>query len=239
MSDWYFVRSGRREGPVSMGFVADEIRRGRLGDEDLVWGEGLETWQRVGDLPELVDLARQTPPPLPAEVAHAEAEARAHAAAQAVSEIPSAPPEPAMAYASFRNRILAHLVDQIILILPAIITSYIAYRILSGNGEPFAWEDRDAVSKWANLSQFFMLPVQCAYYAYFESSPAQATPGKRVFNIRVCDGEGRRLSPLRAILRILLKSFTLALGFLSIFFTPRRQALHDILVNTVVVADEK
>ena len=246
MSDWYFVRSGRREGPVSMGFVADEIRRGRLSDEDLVWGETMEAWQRVGDLPELVDLARQTPPPLPAELAHAEVEARAQAAAQAVPDVPTlVGPASGAAYASFGPRIGAHIIDQIPFILLGALIILLFYDSPDPTKGLLELLNDPVYRERAFFVQTIILVLECVYYACFESSRLQATPGKRLFKLRVCGIAGSRISFARAVARAFTKAFAIGFGllsiffFVSVFFTPRRQALHDLLVNTVVVADVK
>lgn len=240
MSDWFFVRGNRREGPVSMGFVADEVRRGRLGQDDLVWGEGMEDWQRVAEVPELVELARQTPPPLPAEVAEAAAVAETEARRMAAASL--APPPPASTlpgYANFGQRLGAHIIDQLILIVPGVLVATAAYYYLDSKQEAFDLESPTDFQSWVNLMQGLMLPLQCVYYAVFESSARQATPGKRMLKIKVCTSDGARLSLTRAAARILIKSFTLAFGCLTMFFSPRRQALHDIVMNTVVVAEDK
>lgn len=75
------------------------------------------------------------------------------------------------------------------------------------------------------------------YYALFESSSQQATPGKAVCHLLVTDIEGKRISFLRASGRYFGKyvsAFILFIGYLMAAFTPHRQALHDILAGTLV-----
>ena len=76
------------------------------------------------------------------------------------------------------------------------------------------------------------------YWPVLESSRWQATIGKRVMGLEVTDAEGNRLSFLHALLRALAKIISgipLGIGFLIAAFTPRKQALHDIIVKTLVV----
>jgi uncharacterized RDD family membrane protein YckC len=76
------------------------------------------------------------------------------------------------------------------------------------------------------------------YYAGFESSSRQATPGKQIFGIFVTDTEGYRISFARASGRYfgkMLSGFILLIGYLMAAFTERRQALHDKLANTLVL----
>jgi len=76
------------------------------------------------------------------------------------------------------------------------------------------------------------------YFAIFESSPRQATPGKMMLGIFVTDIYGRRISFLRALGRTLGKVLSKAfcyLGYILALFTDRSQAFHDLLANTLVL----
>jgi uncharacterized RDD family membrane protein YckC len=80
--------------------------------------------------------------------------------------------------------------------------------------------------------------VPFLYWPVLESSRWQATFGKRIMGLEVTDTEGNRLGFLRALLRSLAKivsSIPLGIGFLIAAFTARKQALHDIIVKTLVV----
>jgi uncharacterized RDD family membrane protein YckC len=76
------------------------------------------------------------------------------------------------------------------------------------------------------------------YFAGLESSAWQATLGKRATRLQVTDRTGRRLSFGRATGRFFAKAIsaiTLLIGYLVAAFTPRKQALHDLIAGTVVV----
>ena len=76
------------------------------------------------------------------------------------------------------------------------------------------------------------------YYAGFESSRWQATPGKRVIGIRVTDAAGARVSFARASGRFfakILSGLICGIGYLLAAFTARKQALHDLIAGTLVV----
>jgi uncharacterized RDD family membrane protein YckC len=80
--------------------------------------------------------------------------------------------------------------------------------------------------------------VPFLYWPVLESSHWQATVGKRVMGLQVTDFDGQRLSFLHALLRALAKilsSIPLGVGYLLAAFTARKQALHDIIVKTLVV----
>lgn len=50
---WYFVRQGRRIGPVPIDQIRAEIAAGRLGPGDLVWHSGMPQWLQAHQVPEL------------------------------------------------------------------------------------------------------------------------------------------------------------------------------------------
>ena len=80
--------------------------------------------------------------------------------------------------------------------------------------------------------------VPLLYWPVLESSAWQATVGKRIMGLQVTDTDGARLSFVRALLRMLAKILSwipLGLGFVMAAFMARKQALHDILVKTLVV----
>ncbi|KXS43809.1 MAG: RDD domain-containing protein [Methanolobus sp. T82-4] len=82
--------------------------------------------------------------------------------------------------------------------------------------------------------------VATLYFGYFESSKKQATLGKQALGIKVTDLEGNRISFGKAVARYVLKiitSLVLAIGFIAIAFTEKKQGLYDLAVGTVVVYD--
>lgn len=76
------------------------------------------------------------------------------------------------------------------------------------------------------------------YFAGFEASAAEATPGKRLMGIAVVYEDGGRLSPVGGAARFLGKvvsTLFFLLGHLLALFTRKRQTFHDRLVGTLVV----
>ncbi|MGE4351618.1 MAG: RDD family protein [Bdellovibrionales bacterium] len=87
---------------------------------------------------------------------------------------------------------------------------------------------------------FFLVFVHWIYFATMESSPLGATYGKRMFGIRVVTVKGDELTFSRASLRYfgkLLSAFPFLLGFVMAFVTTRKQALHDLVAETLVVRE--
>ena len=76
------------------------------------------------------------------------------------------------------------------------------------------------------------------YEAFMLSSEWQATVGKRAMSIVVTGVDGSRISFARATGRHFAKyisAFILGIGFIMAAFTARKQALHDMIAETLVV----
>ena len=82
----------------------------------------------------------------------------------------------------------------------------------------------------------FLLAV--LYYAAQQSSRLQATLGMRAFGLKIIDEEEQRISFVRAAIRYVASLFSamiLGIGYLMIAFTPRKQALHDMITSVYVI----
>jgi uncharacterized RDD family membrane protein YckC len=82
-------------------------------------------------------------------------------------------------------------------------------------------------------------PAKIIYHMVMECSPKQATYGKQILKIRVCDLEGKRIGPGRSVARNLCKIFSLItiVGYLISFFNKKQQCLHDMMCDTLVMKD--
>lgn len=77
-----------------------------------------------------------------------------------------------------------------------------------------------------------------AYYALLESSSLQGTIGKFALKLEVTDLEGAPLSLLQATKRYLahiLSILTLGAGFVILGFNDKKQAVHDLLTDCMVL----
>jgi uncharacterized RDD family membrane protein YckC len=88
------------------------------------------------------------------------------------------------------------------------------------------------------VGDLVVVAIDWLYFAYQESSPAQATLGKRALGIKVTDLQGNRISSARATGRYfakILSIVTFLIGYIIAAFTARKQALHDLVADTLVV----
>jgi len=91
------------------------------------------------------------------------------------------------------------------------------------------------------FSLLVLIPlVNFIYHVVSECSAKQATYGKQIIKLKVCDLEGRRISPGRSIGRNAAKLFSTAtffVGYLVCFFTKQQQCLHDMMADTLVMKE--
>ncbi|HEY4197894.1 MAG TPA: RDD family protein [Mucilaginibacter sp.] len=90
------------------------------------------------------------------------------------------------------------------------------------------------------FSLLVLIPLtKIIYHMVMECSVKQATHGKQILKIKVCDLEGNRISPGRSIARNLCKIFSLLtiVGYLLGFFNKKQQCLHDMICDTLVMKD--
>lgn len=82
------------------------------------------------------------------------------------------------------------------------------------------------------------LVIGWLYFVLLETSQKQATLGKMLVEIKVTDINGNRLGFGQATGRYFSKMISLIIlgvGFLFPLWTPRKQALHDIIAGTLVL----
>lgn len=136
-----------------------------------------------------------------------------------------------MHYAGFWVRVLAYLIDFVILlVVQSVINLFFGVSVF-GAEAPSALGASNAIG----------LIIGIAYFAGFEASDKQATPGKMALGLIVTDTDGGRISFLRAIGRYfakILSGLILFIGYIMVAFTDRKQGLHDLLASTLVVKGE-
>ncbi len=138
-----------------------------------------------------------------------------------------------MKYAGFWKRFVAYILDWMILLLTIFFTLgfllYLLHLIISCHR---------IVSMILFIPKMLMFLVPPLYFAILDSSEEQGTYGKRILSIKVTDLSGNRISFERALgrsLAMLLSFLTLGIGFLMAGFTKKKQSLHDIIAECLVV----
>jgi uncharacterized RDD family membrane protein YckC len=155
-------------------------------------------------------------------------------------------------YAGFWRRFWAFIIDSIILY---VLTSALVYAIGQLWGTTISQEmltelarqqDPQAILNlmvgpmldlifFTSLGTFFIFWF---YFAGFESSKMQATPGKSILGIIVTDMDEDRISFGTATGRALgkyISALILYIGYLMVAFTKQKQGLHDKIAGTLVI----
>lgn len=175
------------------------------------------------------------------------------ATAQPASPVPMYAAAPAAAYAvvpgarygGFWMRLLAHLLDHIVLgavaaplffimVLPVIVR--VAHEA-SRDQEP---SPEMIVAIFSSIFIYVAIAFagQWLYEAWLTSSTWQGTLGKRILSLKVTDEAGNRISFGRATGRFfakILSSMFFCIGFIMIGFTERKRGLHDMIAGTLVM----
>lgn len=76
------------------------------------------------------------------------------------------------------------------------------------------------------------------YTPFFEASVLQATPAKALLDMRVVNLNGERITFKKALIRYLMRIVSgvlLCFGFLMMLFSDKKQTLHDLVAETLVV----
>ncbi len=134
-------------------------------------------------------------------------------------------------YASFDQRAIAAVLDWVFVGGTCILLLFVASLFIEKQLVVFA----------LILALLIIVPiVYLIYHMVMESSAKQATYGKRIIKVKVCDMQGNRLSFAHAAGRNLAKVLsvgTLAIGYLYAFFNKQQQCLHDKVAGTLVIKD--
>jgi uncharacterized RDD family membrane protein YckC len=161
-----------------------------------------------------------------------------------VGGLPAARPK-AGHYAGFWPRVGAQVLDQLVIGIPFNVLTglFISYH------QPQVKTTTDAAGKqaihfsgdWGTFGLLLLASwlITLVYTTALICSPRQATLGKMALGLIVTDDQGERVTIARALIRYvanLLNVLTLGIGYLMVIWTPRKQALHDRIAGTLVVA---
>ncbi|MGA2919424.1 RDD family protein [Methanoregula sp.] len=157
-------------------------------------------------------------------------------------------------YAGLGRRLIAFIVDFILVLIAGGIA--IAFFSLS-NGLKYAYFMTVSGVSYHDLTEagtldaalgpivaafgMFFVIVPWLYFAGFESSRSQATPGKVLMSLVVTDLEGNKPSFARTTLRFFgkyISALIIFIGFIMIGFTKKHQGLHDRIAGCLVLLQD-
>lgn len=212
MSTWYYAQNGQQKGPVSFEELKGLIAQQRIVPGDLVWSEGMSGWQAASSL----DGVAWPPPSVPSDIHNTSF----------------------CSYAGFWKRFAAAIIDSVILAIAGLLAG-LFIGLFVGIVLGIAGANKHAIGAIAGLFGYVVgIVLNWLYFTLFESSGKQATPGKMALGIQVTDAAGNRVSFARANGRYwgkILSGLTLTIGYMMAGFTPKKQALHDMIADCLVV----
>ena len=133
-------------------------------------------------------------------------------------------------YAGFWHRLLAGIIDLIILYVVSFILGYTvgSFFLINMDYEMYFY------TQWA--MNILSIIISFLYYILFQMSSKQATLGMMLVGIKIYDEELQRVGFWRLTGRYFttgLSNLILWIGFFMIGWTNRKQGLHDILARTI------
>jgi len=141
-------------------------------------------------------------------------------------------------FAGFWYRLLAYFIDLILLDIIISIISITFIHFSSPISEkdigPFYLFYQNVFIHFVQYSFFILL----FYNSIFEASKYQGSIGKIITKLKVVNIEYEKISFWQALGRNLSKYISLlifGIGFLMIAFTKKKQGLHDMITNCLVV----
>lgn len=152
-------------------------------------------------------------------------------------------------YAGFWLRFVAYIIDAIIIY---VVQSFVfiplfamfGFSFASQLSNPEAMTEAEAIGMIGPImgmmgaTMILGIVISVAYWSIMEASKLQATVGKLALGLIVTDAQGNRLNIGQSIIRNLSKiisSMILLIGYIMAGFTEKKQGLHDMIANTLVV----
>jgi len=232
VAQWYYALSGQRVGPVDESSLMRLVAGGQVQMQTLVWTEGMAEWADAGSVPRLAAACKYAEERGAASRPPIEAGPVTMASAQWQTG----------AYAGFWLRFVASIIDGIVIWVINLAIQMVLGLFMGGLSLTYTLSGGNQFPPGAVFAIIGMWGVQIVvawlYFAMQEASERQATLGKMALGLRVTTLDGRRITFARASGRYfgkMISSLTLLIGYIMAAFTAKKQALHDIMAQTLVV----
>ena len=258
----YLARNNEQAGPYSLEQVNQMLASGQVLLTDLAWHEGMPEWKPLGDLthgqmvyqPSGLPFAPQSAPSQTMAATSSSGQQNKNAWA---NHNKSARSTVAFKLASVNKRVLAKIIDILLLWLPSsfIFGQFInpdfikQYQAISGQSVmPTTEQQEQLLNLLGTLPTGVYWAVGIYMVLYFAGQAfllykSGQSIGKKVLKIKIVDDQNGEIPPLtrsfllRSIVFIMINYF--AFFFIIIdfafIFSERRRTLHDRLAKTLVV----
>jgi uncharacterized RDD family membrane protein YckC len=237
--NWYYVEDHNRKGPFDEAAFAELVKNGQVNPETLVWRDDLPDWKPYREVALVPATSTEE-----GEAACAEC-GRTFPKSEMIQYenswiCPSCKPiffqrvregvaaKGDVTYAGFWIRVLAKIVDNIILQVVALACRWLLNVFLSPTDNPAAF----FVIVWV-----VSIVIGASYGTYFVGKFG-ATPGKMACRLKIIMADETQLTYLRALGRHfaeVLSSITLGVGYIMAAFDEEKRSLHDRICDTRVI----
>ena len=125
-------------------------------------------------------------------------------------------------YAGFWQRLGAYLIDTLLIFVGAVLVGFLI-GVVAGEGA-------------AGIAVAYLLIFvgSLLYFVLLDASERQGTIGKGALGLKVTNLEGGRISTGQSLGRNFIK-WIFGIGAIAMFFSEKKQALHDMAASTLVV----
>jgi uncharacterized RDD family membrane protein YckC len=250
--NWHYLEGSEQRGPIPDADLEALFRAGTVQPDTLVWREGMAEWQpyaQAKSLPGGAPLRMAGPVSAPpGQVLCAECgqafppeEVIRHgnqficAACKPVflqKLKEGVMPQAVLNYAGFWIRVLAYIIDSIILDIVLVPLSIAMRFVVGGPVNPLE----------VNWAAFFIntpigLVLVVSYYTFFVGKYG-ATPGKMAVKLRIVNPDGSPVSYAKACGRmfaVMVSFLCCYIGVLMVAWDSEKRGLHDRMCNTRVI----
>ncbi|WP_449465626.1 RDD family protein [Stenotrophomonas humi] len=263
MSEWYYADAQReRHGPVDAGAIREKFHQGELDLTTLVWREGMSQWQPLSAVAEELELLAQATTGIDLRGDYAAIEngtapepailsaAGAHSPYAAPGSI-SVDSSHVMAggdivHAGFLRRFAASTIDSLVtgvvsyaLLIPLALVMGVSLVSMAGS----EMANVGAMLVFYALYYAICILVPAIYFGWMQSSSNMASLGKLAVGAKVVRANGERISFWRAFLRYIAMTalalvtcgIAMLVSAIMVGVSERKQGLHDMICDTVVV----
>lgn len=261
MNQWYYADAQRqRHGPVEDRDIRALYQRGELTDDSLVWREGLSQWTALSAMAEELELHTTRPAVTGGIDLRADLSAIANGTAPLPgtgggTQSPYAAPtlntaggainhDGPVVHAGLWRRFAASIIDGLVTSVASYIVLIPLGLVLGIGMDQLVGNSASAGSVLFVIAQYALgIGIPAFYFGWMHSSASQASLGKMAVGIKVARSSGEAISFARAIGRYFAYTvFTLVtcglgvlISGLMVAFSQNKQALHDMICDTIVV----
>ena len=145
--------------------------------------------------------------------------------------------EKEIVYAGFWIRLLATLIDSIILFIVTMSCILIFWYFNQDTLAKIS-KDKESIKELINLIDIVSLIPFFIYYTLTTGSSMQASIGKKALGLKVVRSDNSEITYLRSFVRTfayIISALPIYIGYIMAGFTKQKTSLHDLIVDTRVI----